>query len=1405
MNAKIRNTLFACFVSVNLFSQQIVSGEYFFDTAPALGGGTAFTVTPSADLNHTMSIPTISLSAGFHNLFIRVKNNLNIWSHYEGRIVYIMPPQILTTPNLVSGEYFMDTDPGLGNGTAISFNAGTDVSPSLTVPTSNLASGIHNLFIRVKNSAGKWSHYEGRMFYVMPTISASLPNIVSGEYFIDTDPGLGNGSAISFTAATTVSPIFNINTSSLSSGFHNLFIRVKNSAGKWSHYEGRMFYIMPNVPSTSPSILNGEYFVDTDPGLGNGTAISFISGTDISPIVNVNIANLALGNHNFFIRVKNSEGKWSHYEGRSIRICETYGPMAAFTPIISGNSVSFQNASQYATLHNWSFGDGTTSTMQYPVHTFEAGAYEVRLVSSNTCGIDTAFASLELEGLNHFTPTRGGNTGLVTMSLHGYGFDSTTVVKLVRAGQAAIGSVDNLIAVESPTSATVTFDLNGALVGEWNVRVEFVTGGEVFISEAPFIIEEGDTEYNLTVALIGSPIIRGSGTYSLQITNASNIDASYIPLEIIVSDTLGSIELIQELITYGMPDSLASDSLYSFTYSIDEGVTYNRYYYIYIPFVSAYSSNEIPIRIVLPVGSTVRVETNLGDPILLDIEAIEELMTLVQELPVMGIAQIEGDFLSGGGLRSNCNWDAQYRQKLKNLAAGLSLTAITIGLIPGLQPVALLFGGIAATAAMANYYLALRAAVASGENENVKKTAFDAAGALASGLGAINGLGKAAAVAAGREAVKANPISRAVGTAGASLGAANNAAATLSSATGCPQPIPGGIFNGNSAQASVTSVGSFDPNEKHGPVGLFGQPYYNGRTALYTIFFENVDTATAAAQLVHIIDTLDNNLFDLSTVQLRAIGIADSLHAVPSDRVGNYFTDLNFAFLGPLTARVNFTVDSASAVVECRFLSLDDNTMDFTQDPLAGFLPPNVTPPMGEGFIAFSVNLKEEIGSGATASNRASIIFDTNEPIITNTHTYTTDFNRPTSSVGLLPDTSSTLSINVSWAGNDQTSSTAYHDVFVKEKENGSWSTIAYHHLGTSTSFTGEWGKQYSFFSLATDLAGNKEILDTTQIRTTVLWPEALVLSFHSVSITCADSNNATLTVEGIGGQHPYTYLWSTGDTTSIISELGPGEYSVTITDSFGSEVDTSFVVLEPPSLILSINVDSPLTCQAGATTQLTASASGGVSPYYYHWGGLDFWPTLANIGSGSYTVILADANGCVRIDSVLLTSPSNLTADFLATSTTSCEGSIAVTPSGGIAPYSILWSDGLLSGFNLSGLCPGSYNAIIEDAEGCSVAISVVVENIASIQVLGQEGIRLLPNPTTGMISISGYVDSDSELNIEIRNTIGQVLVSKSFNQHSGNINFMIDISHLSQGIYLATVKYADFNMIERLIKVAP
>ena len=104
------------FVS-NPNSKDIVGAEYFFDTDPGVGHAHFIQVTGNHDTaSFTGNISTVGLSAGYHNLYVRVKNSQGFWSNYETRKI-----KILAIGNqFTKGEYFFDTDPGVGHG--ISFN-----------------------------------------------------------------------------------------------------------------------------------------------------------------------------------------------------------------------------------------------------------------------------------------------------------------------------------------------------------------------------------------------------------------------------------------------------------------------------------------------------------------------------------------------------------------------------------------------------------------------------------------------------------------------------------------------------------------------------------------------------------------------------------------------------------------------------------------------------------------------------------------------------------------------------------------------------------------------------------------------------------------------------------------------------------------------------------------------------------------------------------------------------------------------------------------------------------------------------------------------------------------------------------------------------------------------------------
>lgn len=142
-----------------------------------------------------------------------------------------------------------------------------------------------------------------------PPAPPALNNIVAAEYFIDTDPGMGNGTAISITPGQNIPNInINANTTGLSNSTHYLVIRSKNSDGVWSLSNIHPFlvntdYSYPPAPATPCNITYAEYFFDTDPGFGNGTIIPITPGVDLNNVsFSANTSALSDGVHTMFIR-----------------------------------------------------------------------------------------------------------------------------------------------------------------------------------------------------------------------------------------------------------------------------------------------------------------------------------------------------------------------------------------------------------------------------------------------------------------------------------------------------------------------------------------------------------------------------------------------------------------------------------------------------------------------------------------------------------------------------------------------------------------------------------------------------------------------------------------------------------------------------------------------------------------------------------------------------------------------------------------------------------------------------------------------------------------------------------------------------------------------------------------------
>lgn len=310
--------------------QQVVAAEYYIDTDPGYGSATAIALTPGIDIvNAAFSANTDGLSYGVHRIVVRTRSAGGRWSVVAIRdFLYDFDPPYAQSPaapqNIAAAEYFIDNDPGFGNGIALSLTPALDVSNvGAAINVTGLPVGTHRLYIRTKNAEGRWSITSVRDFivdfdYDYHPAPPAIQNVVAAEYFIDNDPGFGHGNVISITPALDISQVtVNANVTGLSIGTHRFYLRTRNAEGRWSIVLVKDFivdldYNYVPAPPAPQNVTAAEYFLDNDPGFGNGTAINITPGTDIAlASFNINTAGLPDGPHYLYIRSKSLEGRWS--------------------------------------------------------------------------------------------------------------------------------------------------------------------------------------------------------------------------------------------------------------------------------------------------------------------------------------------------------------------------------------------------------------------------------------------------------------------------------------------------------------------------------------------------------------------------------------------------------------------------------------------------------------------------------------------------------------------------------------------------------------------------------------------------------------------------------------------------------------------------------------------------------------------------------------------------------------------------------------------------------------------------------------------------------------------------------------------------------------------------------------
>ena len=231
---------------------------------------------------------------------------------------------------------------------------------------------------------------------------------------------------------------------------------------------------------------------------------------------------------------------------------------------------------------------------------------------------------------------------------------------------------------------------------------------------------------------------------------------------------------------------------------------------------------------------------------------------------------------------------------------------------------------------------------------------------------------------------------------------------------------------------------------------------------------------------------------------------------------------------------------------------------------------------------------------------------------------------------------------------------------------------------------------------------------------TTITEPAALLVNLNANDVDCGGDSTGSVASVVSGGTSPYVFVWNTGATTSDITGLRAGAYTVTVTDINVCESIAVTTITEPNALtVMVVSSNNPTGCGT-ATGSINVMGMGGASPYSFNINGGSFagGNIFNNLTAGIYTLGVLDANGCFSTTSTTLSDPSAIMMSITATNV-SCfagdNGTATAIVTGATGSIDYMWSDGQMV-MNATGLIADSYSVTATDANNCSAFASVTI-----------------------------------------------------------------------------------------------
>lgn len=1157
-------------VQTSVYAQsQIARVEYYIDNDPGLGNATPLSITSDTNISN-LNIPVnpTDLTAGVHRFYARAQDMNGKWSLTNSLLFYKPYPPTNAIPDLSDInliEYYFDDDPGFGRATALNITPGIDLA-NLIIPinTERLSPCQQQLYVRSRDANGKWSLVNSYAFLNEYINQTAPPN----DFMVQLD-GLNDYIDLGtwfnkpqFTASFWVNPdSIQVPGAAIAALQNDLYLYDNPTPGVRDNYilsHLLQFDLLPNkwnhitITADSATQMRKVYLfgqlIDSNQWAYNPT-VGF---------------NLRFGNGGFFPA--------AYFKGQFDEI-KLWDNVLTQDEIYSSIQKKF-TGNETGLIGYWNFNNGCSAIAEDLTPNHRNG--------SLMNGTAKRLSTVPNIG-QQIVPNKAG-TGKVTVTIYDNLFKLNAKTKLTRSGFTDIYA-DTTVINKDGTIASCIFNLASRDTGLYNlVVINPDTTQKIYFNS--FTIQLLDTASRIDIQMLGRNVFRSGSTYKFFIVyqNKGNVDVKPPPLQLnsyynsviafskenliyqwqTLPIILGNRRLNQEFDHLPVIDSILSPGL---TYTIpiyvrnDSDSQFERLNRINTASTPCEELNGLTLDGVNPnprpdydgnnnQGSVIPYYSNNGENYIdgcslngfvvsvIDAAVTSDLFLVTDWNTVFLQACITHDYDYQRCYKKNgllgINWEAKaicdllFYQNMKSICNTYTgnkndCKAAALAYYTGI----ILFGDLAFVQNQNRcpdgtenppgpYPPSNNLPDCSGQGDDNNGN---------NGGGGANGNNAGGGAGAGGNGT---------GGTGAGNGTGGNGSNRNSGAT-----IPPNGFG-----FKPTPVNSYDPNEKTGP-----SKFQNLNADFnYIISFENKSTATAPAQIVTIIDTLDKTKFDLNSFSFGLFGFGDTIGQINYQKQKSFSQNIDLRPAKNMIVKIEGRIDTIAGIAYWKYFSLDPATMEITEDPLDGFLPPaDSLSNRGEGFVTYSIKPISSLTSGTTIQNRATIIFDNNAPIITNNHLNIVDKIPPVSYVKPLRSTQPDSNFVVKWTGKDSISGIKKWDIYVSDN----LTRYRYWKIQTSDTFAiypGHPGHQYRFISIATDSANNVESYKDSA--------EAITFVSLSIADSICVGDNARIASDKT----------STGNTYSWQVNTGIGYQNVVNGSVYSNATSDTLILIQPPT-----------------------------------------------------------------------------------------------------------------------------------------------------------------------------------------------------------------------------------------------